>query len=97
MEAFKILKLRLPTAFYSEYHLAHNRHARLITPSPSSNFLYKSSLIWNKISQKLKITDVSANISLIKNQLKKVIFHQQHIEQTVQRTPEDFNFDKIRL
>ena len=59
MEAFKILKLRLPTALYSEYHFAHNRHTRLITPSPSSNFLYKSSLIWNKISQKLKITDFS--------------------------------------
>ena len=64
MEAFKILKLRLPTTLYSEYHLAHNRHTRLITPSPSSNFLYNSSLIWNKISQKLKITDFSANISL---------------------------------
>ena len=97
MEAFKILKLRLPTALYSEYHLAHNRHTRLITPSPSSNFLYKLSLIWNKISQKLKITDFSGNISLIKNQLKKALFHQQHIEQTVQWTPEDFNFDKIRL
>ena len=97
MEAFKILKLRLPTTLYSEYHLAHNRHTRLITPSPSSNFLYKSSLIWNKISQKLKITDFSANISLIKNQLKKALFHQQHIEQTVQWTPEDFNFDKIKL
>ena len=98
MEAFKILKLRLPTTLYSEYdHLAHNRHTRLMTPSPSSNFLCKSSLIWNKISQKLNITDFSANISLIKNQLKKAFFHQQHIEQTVQWTPEDFNFDKIRL
>ena len=48
-------------------------------------------------SQKLKITDFSANISLIKNQLKKALFHQQHIEQTVQWTPEDFNFDKIKL
>ena len=35
MESFKIIKLRLPTALYSEYHLAHNRHTRLITPSPS--------------------------------------------------------------
>ena len=54
-------------------------------------------MFWNKISQKLKITDFSANISLIKNQLNKALFHQQHIEQTVQWTPEDFNFDKIRL
>ena len=65
MEAFKILKLRLPTALYFEFHLAHNRHTRLITPSPSSNFLYKSSLrgpvggggglVFIKILSKLKL------------------------------------------
>ena len=49
------------------------------------------------MSQKLKITDFSTNISLIQNQLKKALFYQQHIEQTVQWTPKDFNFDKIKL
>ena len=44
MEAFIILKLRLPTTLFSVYHLAHNKHTRLIAPSPSSSCLFISSL-----------------------------------------------------
>ena len=97
METFKILKLRIPIVFHSQYHIAFKKHTRLIPPIPSPNFLYRSSIIWNKVSQKLKLFDYSTNMSIVRNQMKKALLYQQHVEETIHWTPEDFNIDKIAL
>ena len=102
MEKTKVLGLTMDRKLkYIEHGKDINRKILgrwvMICKHTNRNWGFKQHVIVRLLSQKLKITDFSANISLIKNQLKKALFHQQHIEQTVQWTPEDFNFDKIKL
>ena len=80
MEIFKILrfKFRMPISIYSEFNISKRKEAFLITPVPSTDFIYKSSSLWNSLRVKLGIHDFSINISLVKTKLKSLILAHQH-------------------
>ena len=61
-ETFKILKLRLPISLFSLFNISHRKDTLLITPTPSHNFLYRSSHLWNtyrQIKSIFEYTDLS--------------------------------------
>ena len=78
MQILKILKLRTPISMFSKFTISKRKDTLLITPPPNTDFLYKSSILWNSLRIKLDIMDFSTNISLIKAKLKALILFNQH-------------------
>ena len=77
IELLKILKFRLPIALYSQFVLSKRKDTLLLTPTPSTNFIYKSSILWNSLRTKLSMFDFSININSTKNKLKSLILSNQ--------------------
>ena len=70
-EIFKILKFRSPIAINDRYNFSNRGHKHLftITPAPSECFIYKSSVLWNKMQSILSIKDASFSVSNLKKSL----------------------------
>ncbi len=49
----------------------------LLTPKPSDSFIYRASLMWNSVRQKLNIVDSSTPVSSLKNRLHKFLLEKQ--------------------
>ena len=77
IELLKILKFRLPIALYSQFVLSKRKDTLLLTPTPSTNFIYKSSILWNSVRIKLSIIDFSINVNTTKNKLKTLLLSNQ--------------------
>ena len=68
LEVFKILKLHLPTSLFEQYQQSRRSyltHLQLLPPRPSTDFIYRSSIIWNSIRPKLELNDLSVSISQV--------------------------------
>ena len=78
VETFKTLKYRIPISIYSLYTRSTRKDALLITPTPTHNFLYKSSLLWNTFSSSLNITSLSPSVGFIKKKAKTSIMNAQN-------------------
>ena len=96
METFKILKLQSPKPLYSSYVISQRKQTTIIQKSPSMDFSYRSSVLWNMLSTTLKVNDFSAKIAPTKKLLKNLLFTLQHHENPNDWTVEDFNPRKIR-
>ena len=77
MDVLKILKLRTPISLYAEFNLSNRKETLLLTPSPDTYFIYKSSILWNSLRNKLNMKDFSMNISCFKSQIKSLILSVQ--------------------
>ena len=95
MEVFKILKFRLPTSLFELFHISSRKEMTLITPFPSSDFIYRASIIWNTISSKLKLQDYSHNVSLAKSTLKRALIAIQHSDNELDWTENDFDMKRV--
>ena len=73
----KILKFRLPISLYSQFELSKRKDTLLLTPTPSINFIYKSSVLWNSLRTKLSMVDFSINVNSTKSKLKTLILSNQ--------------------
>ena len=99
MEILKILKFKMPISILEHYQ--HSRrncytYPQLVPPAPSTNFIYRSSTIWNLLRKKLGLTDLSVKASLVKNKLKAMLHHNQHIHNKLEWYPShDFNIELI--
>ena len=67
----------------------------LITPLPSTNFIYKSALIWNTIQPQLKIHDYSVKISIVKNKIKTLLSQNQHAHDEIEWLPDNYALNKL--
>ena len=72
-ETFKIFKFRTPIAIHELYKFSNRCHKQLfiITPVPSESFIYKSSVLWNKVRNLNFVADSSTPVSQLKQNLKK--------------------------
>ena len=95
LEIMKILKLRTPISLYSHYSLSQRKTTLLLTPKPSTNFIYKSSVIWNILVKKLEISDFTFKINPTKNKLKKLLLLNQHSHDDTEWLQVNFRLDKI--
>ena len=96
IEVFKILKFRVPMSLFSLYKTSGRNIMRLITPKPDTHFIYKSSVMWNILHQKVGIIDLSTSLSKTKCLLKNVIFINQHQHHETEWLPtHDFNIQLI--
>ena len=95
MEVTKILKLRSPISLHSQYNMSNRKETTIITETPASNFVSRSSSLWNKIAPKLKIFDFCFKLHSIKNFIKNALLQLQHAENPLTWTSEDFNVEKF--
>ena len=63
----------------------------VITPSPSINFVYQASIMWNKIRNVVKIDDFSFSTSRFKIMLKKSILVRQKLGDPIEWFDENFD------
>ena len=69
LEVFKVMKFHTPISLLEQYQQSRRSyltHLQLLPPPPSTDFLYRSSIIWNTARQKLEITDLSISVSQVK-------------------------------
>ena len=68
-------------SMYDLFNLSKRSHKDifLLTPRPSDTFVYKASVIWNSVRQKLSILDTATPIGSIKSRLKTLIHTQQSL------------------
>ena len=90
MEIFKILKFRTPISLFSKFQLSQRKQTLILTPVPCTDFIYKSSVIWNSLRNSLGINDFSINISLIRSKLKALILSKQHSLSEIDWLTENF-------
>ena len=96
IETFKILKLRTPISLYNLYTKSHRKEIMLIVPSSStSDFIKRSTTLWNTIAPKMKLIDYSYKISLAKSNVKRALNSVQNTGNTNSWTENDFNAQKI--
>ena len=73
LETFKIIKSQVPRPMYELFHRSSLRETRLITPSPSHNFAYTASTLWNDYQNSSGIEDLTVSIGAVKHSLKKLL------------------------
>lgn len=73
MEILKILKFRLPIGLYGLFTLSDRKDTLLLTPCPTTQFVYKAGIAWNFCRQKLIILDFSVKIGQLKRALQNQI------------------------
>ena len=71
LELFKIIKFRQPISMYSLFTRSRRRDDLLITPVPSTLFIYQSSSLWNNCRQESSRVDFTTPIGIIKTNVKK--------------------------
>ncbi len=95
METYKILKFRQPMSLYDKFKISERKPTLLIAGLPSQKFTDRTTSIWNSITPKLKLVDLSPKVSSMKNIIKKAVFLNQHAELPLEWTPENFDPAKI--
>ena len=79
IEFFKIMKYRLPIAIYSLFTRSKRKDNLIITPTPSHNFLYKSSWLWNKFCNTENDLDFArTSCNSLKTKLNVSLLHAQN-------------------
>ena len=78
IELLKILKFRLPISLYEVFNLSKRKDTLLLTTTPSTDFTYKSSILWNSLRTKLNIFDFSIKVNSTKSKLKSLILSNQN-------------------
>ena len=77
LEFFKIMKCRVPISMYELFTRSDRKETYMITPSPSQQFIYKSSWLWNEFRKIIGQLDFSSPVSAIKNLLTKSLLNTQ--------------------
>jgi hypothetical protein len=77
MELFKIIKYRTPMSLYSLLNVSNRKSTLMITPSPTKNFIYKSTYYWNTFRKLLGNLDFTSPFSSIKSLLNKSLLSSQ--------------------
>ena len=70
LEAYKILKLRVPISLYSLFNISQRKETLLVSQPPSNNFICMATKLWNYFRQKLCIVDFSTSIGSLKSKMK---------------------------
>ena len=93
-EIFKIMKFRTPISIYNFLNISkRNNKMLLITPTPSSQFLYKGSVLSNKVCKKLFAKyndDLSEKMSSFKNNLYQLLIKTQCSADNIEWIPQNF-------
>ena len=96
IETFKILKLHTPISLYNLYNKSFRKELTLIvSSSPTSDFVSRSTTLWNIISPKLKLHDYSYKISLAKSNIKKSLILVQNVGDKYSWCEDNFSAKKI--
>ena len=78
VELYKIIKYRTPMSLFSLYKISDRKENRLITPTPTSQFIYKSAYHWNEFRKVCSNLNFTSPCSSIKNMAKKSLLRSQN-------------------
>ena len=80
-DVFKILKFRTPISLYSLFNLSNRtgKDTYILTPKPSSSYIYRGGTIWNIVRQRLSVTEFTTTTTQIKSSIKRIIFETQKL------------------
>ena len=95
METYKILKFRQPMSLYDNFNISERKPALLIAGLPTQKFIDRATSIWNTVTPKLKLDDLSLKVSSIKDILKKALLTNQHRELPLVWISDNFDCSKI--
>ena len=95
METYKILKFRQPMSLYDKYRISERRPTLLIAGFPSLKFIDRTTSIWNNVTPKLRLNDLSPKVSSIKNIIKKALIMNQHEGLPLEWTSCNFDASKV--
>ena len=87
----KILKLHTPIALYSLFKRSSRKETLLITSQLQNSFVYRTSSLWNVFRctpEGKSIIDFTIEISIIKNQIKKLVNRRQRLGDANEWHPE---------
>ena len=99
-EVHKILKEKAPYPLYNEYNISRRKyltHIQILPPAPAVNFIYRSSIIWNIVREKLGLNDIlGISYSQVKTKLRLLLLNnqQRHDELNWHHT-HDFDITKL--
>ena len=72
MEVYKILKFRIPISMYSLFSMSLRKEDLLHIPYPDTDFVYRSSILWNIFRQAVGHIDVATSCYGMKSSIKKI-------------------------
>ena len=78
IELFKIIKYRTPISLNSLFKISDRNDTRLVTPSPSTQFVYKSAYHWNEFRKVIGKLNFTSPCSSVKNVAKKSLLSSQN-------------------
>ena len=78
VELYKIIKYRTPMSLFSLYKISDRKENRLITPTPTSQFIYKSAYHWNEFRKVCSNLNFTSSCSSIKNMAKNSLLRSQN-------------------
>ena len=76
LEFFKVIQSQVPTSLYSLFSISDRKDHLVITPSPTTQFVYKSGWLWNEF-RKIDKLYFSTFSSSVKNKLKRSLLNAQ--------------------
>ena len=99
-EVHKILKEKTPYPLYTNYLISRRDYLtliKLLPPSPAKHFIYRSSIIWNIIRDKLNLNDIlDVSFSQTKTKLRLLLLNNQHQHDNLEwHASHDFNMTKL--
>ena len=87
---YKIIKFRTPIDLYECFNISRRKKTLVLTPSPSINFAYQASHLWNIVRRLLNIDDFCFKLSKFKTCLKKLILQRQKLGDPIDWSEENF-------
>ncbi len=102
LETYKIMKFRAPMVLFSGYKTSDRKPTLMIQPIGNvENHNTRSTKLWNTITPKLKVSDLTMSIDCLRRKLKESLLVIQHKNSSLDWTSEDFNstnliFDKLK-
>ena len=77
MEVYKILKFRIPISMYSLFSMSLRKEDLLHIPYPDTDFVYRSSILWNIFRQAVGHIDVATSCYGMKSSIKESLLEAQ--------------------
>lgn len=87
---FKVMKLRSPIELCECFNMSRRKETLVLTPSPSINFVYQASSMWNIVRNIVGVEDFSFSLGRFKNALKKFILRRQRLGDPIEWSEENF-------
>ena len=98
LELYKILKFRAPISLLDGYTCSSRKPTLIVNKAdPPDNNNTTSTQIWNLITPKLKISDMTMSVASVRSKLKQSLLKNQHHHTSLDWTNNDFDCKLLKF